>query len=134
MKKNIKQYWSLVWILLLILVLWYVWYRSIIAYWWEHLYYNEIINSFQNRWIVLAALWCVCVCPFLYFVMSSKVNLKKLVVWLWIWAKRWRLWKRRFLRWVNLLYYLHQHNHMLIFFFLLKNLLVFCFTFIFYIF
>ena len=90
MKKNVKQYWSLVWILLLILVLWYVWYRSIIAYWWEHLYYNEIINSFQNRWIVLAALWCVCVCPFLYFIMSSKVNLKKLVVWLWIWA--WIFW------------------------------------------
>ena len=90
MKKNIKQYWSLVWILLLILVVWYTWYRSIVAYRGEHSYYNDVINSFQNWWTVLVALLSAFIFPILYFIISWKINLKKLVMRLWIWA--WVFW------------------------------------------
>ena len=90
MKSNLKQYCSLVWVLLLILAIWYTWYRSFKAYRWEHLYYDTIVSSYQNWWIVFAAIACAFIFPILYFIVCSKVNLKKLIVRLWLWA--WTFW------------------------------------------
>ena len=90
MKNGAKKYLSLVGILLLILIVWYLWYRSFIAYWWEHQYYNEILSSRTNWWVVIAAVISACVFPLVYRLSASKIQLKKLVLRLGVWA--WVFW------------------------------------------
>ena len=86
MKNSSKKYRSLFGILLLIVVIGYVWYRSFDAYLSKHEYYSSIFSSGSNRWIVISALLCAGILPILYRLISSKINIKKLIMRLGIWA------------------------------------------------
>ncbi len=80
-----KKYWSLIGITVLVLLVGRLWYLSYFAYLDEHNYYLSMLSSWQNRWIFGAALVCAGI-PLIYWLMASKIKIKNLLIWLWIWA------------------------------------------------
>lgn len=86
MKNSSKKYRSLVGILLFSIVVAYVWYWSFSAYLWEHSYYDSILSTWSNWRIVMLALLCSCAFPLAYRLICKKLNTKKLIMRLGIWA------------------------------------------------
>ena len=86
MKNGSKKYRSLIGFLLLLIVVAYVWYWAFSAYLWEHSYYSTILSTGSNRWIVIVAMLCSWAFPLTYRLLSDKVNTKKLIMRLGIWA------------------------------------------------
>ena len=81
-----KKYWSLLGMAVLILIVGWLWYLSFFAYLGEHNYYLSMLSSWQNRWIFIAALWCGLLFPITYRLKSSNISIKRLIIWLWVWA------------------------------------------------
>ena len=81
-----KKYWSLISMILLILVVGWLWYQALFAYLSEHTYYFSMLSSGQNRWVFISALICTLLFPIFYLLITSKVNVKKLIMRFTIWA------------------------------------------------
>jgi hypothetical protein len=75
-----KKYWSLIGITVLVLIVGWLGYLALFAYLAEHTYYFSMLSSGQNRWVVITALLCAGVCPLLYFLASSKLKIRNLIL------------------------------------------------------
>ena len=82
-----KKYLSLIGITALILIVGRLWYQAFFAYLSEHTYYIYMLSSWQNRWVFISALACSLI-PIWYLFLSSKVNIRNLIIsfiaWAWI--------------------------------------------------
>ena len=84
-----KKYLSLIGIAALILTIGRLWYQAFFAYLAEHTYYISMLSSWQNRWIFISALVCS-LFPIGYIFITSKVKVRKLIMWFMIWS--WIFW------------------------------------------
>lgn len=80
-----KKYLSLLGIVILTVLVWRLGYQSLSAYLGEHNYYVWMLASGANRWILVAALVCICF-PVLYWLFSTKIKLRHQTLRLWAWA------------------------------------------------
>ena len=84
-----KRYLSMIGIIALILIIARLGYQAFFAYLAEHTYYIYMLSSWQNRWVFISALLCSLI-PIWYLFISSKVNIKNLIIFFVTWA--WIFW------------------------------------------